>query len=269
MQSGVDDTAAQHVVRTLRALELLAEGPQTQADLSRHLAVHRRTARRLLGRLVALGYAEAETGGQHLAYRPTPRLAVLGRRVADALDLVAIGRRHLASLDRTGANMLFIAALGPSGIWTPHTEQVDARTSLGYVERGAPLHATAAGKVFLSADDILLQGILTQELLAFTPSTLVTRADLLLELASVRAQGYAVENGEHLSGSRAAAAGVRNYVGKTVVALGATASNQTSLAAIGSHLREAALAFSREIGAPIDAARVTWTRDSRSVPKPD
>jgi IclR family transcriptional regulator, acetate operon repressor len=255
MGSRVDDAAAQHVVRTLRALELLAEGPQTQAALARRLAVHRRTARRLLSRLVAEGYAEAARGGRHAAYAATPRLAVLGRQIADGLDLLAIGRRHLATLDSSFVNVRFIALLEGAGVRLPQPEDLTAggmSASFEPLARSGPLHATAAGKVFLSADTGLLGDFLNQELLAFTPRTLVARADLLLELATVRAQGYAVEDGEHLAGACAVASGVVNHVGKTVVALGAKPLPGVSLEALGGHVREAARACSREIGARID-----------------
>jgi DNA-binding IclR family transcriptional regulator len=251
----VSDPAAQHVVRTLRALELLADGPQTQADLARHLGVHRRTARRLFARLVDEGYAKPMDGGRHVAYVATPRLAVLGRQVADGLDLVAIGRRHLASIGSTCTSTRFIAVLGGAGVSLAHVDELDAgddAASKRPLARTGPLHATAAGKVFLSADTALLGEFLNQELLAFTASTLVTRADLLLELAMVRSQGYALEDGEHHAASRAAASGVINHVGKTVAALGATALPGVSLSEVGRLVRDAAAAFSREIGGAVE-----------------
>jgi DNA-binding IclR family transcriptional regulator len=249
-----DDAAAQHVIRALRALELLAEGGQTQATLARRLGVHRRTARRLLGRLVEQGYAEATSRGRHVAYVPTPRLAVLGRQVADGLDLLALGRRHLASITSSSAGSRFIAMLDGAGVSVQYVEAVDQSRHLAAAEqpaRHAPLHATAAGKVFLSADTALLDEVLNQELLAFTERTLVVRADLLLDLAAARAQGYAVEDGEHRAAARAVAAGVVNHVGRTAAAIGATAVRGASLEELGEQVREVARGFSREIGAAI------------------
>jgi DNA-binding IclR family transcriptional regulator len=247
-----DDSAAQHVVRTLRALELLADGPQTQAGLARELMVHRRTARRLLARLVEEGYAEATRRGRHVAYAATPRLAVLGRQVADGLDLVAIGRRHLAALDGGLFGARFIALLDGVDVWLVHVEELQpGEVSEEPLARRGPLYATAAGKVFLSADDVLAGNVLNQELLAFTARTLATRADLLLELAKVRAQGYAVEDGEHRAGARAVASGVVNHVGATVLAVGAVPLPGAKLDELGSVVRSAALAFSHAIGAAI------------------
>lgn len=257
MSLNADDAAAQHVVRTLRALELLALGPQTQAALARDLVVHRRTARRLIGRLVAEGYATEVQDGRNAAYAATPRLAVLGRRVADGLDLVALGRRHLEVLDDAQATSRFVAFLGDDRVWMPVLER------LGNSAAGAPsevmphrgaLHASAAGKVFLSADNTLAGDVLNQELLGFTAKTLVKRADLLLELAEVRVQGYATEDGEHRADLRTVASGVRNHVGRTVAALGLSASPDADLAALGRSARAAARAFSAEIGAPPDDA---------------
>jgi DNA-binding IclR family transcriptional regulator len=252
MANAIDDATAQHVSRTLRTLELLAGAGQTQADIARQLAIHRRTARRLLARLVAEGYAEPSRRGRQTAFVATPRLAVLGRQVADGLDLVAIGRRHLHGLTHPGIGTRFIALLGSEGTWLAHTETSDGEASdaatAGSPSSSAPLHATAAGKVFLSADTELLGEILNHELLAFTSRTLVARADLLLALASVRTRGYATEDGEYHGDMRAVAAGVTNHVGKVIAALGATLGADADLLSCGARVCEVAHAFSCEIG---------------------
>lgn len=250
--TGAEDATAQHVRRTLRALELLADRPQTQADLARELAVHRRTARRLLARLVDEGYAEAARGGRHLAFRPTSRLAVLGRQVADGLDVLAIARRRLADLDPGCAGARFIALLDDSGIALAHVEEpdgVDSSAASTTLPRTGPLHATAAGKVFLSADTALLGEVFNQELLAYTARTHITRADLLLELATARERGYAVEDGEHHAGLRAVASPIVDHVGRVVAALGAIPAPDATLEQAGSVVREVARSCSREIGA--------------------
>jgi DNA-binding IclR family transcriptional regulator len=248
----VEDATAQHVRRTLRALELLAEGPQTQADVARELAVHRRTARRLLARLVDEGYATPETGGRHVAFCATSRLAVLGRQVADGLDLLAIARRHLATLDPALVGARFVAELESAGVVLAHVEEpagVDPRAAASALTRSGPLHATAAGKIFLSADTALVGEVLAQDLLAYTARTVVTRGDLLLELATVRERGYAVEDEEHHAGVRTVASPVVDHVGRVVAALGAVPMPSAGLEETGALVREAARACSREIGA--------------------
>lgn len=247
-----EDATAQHVRRTLRTLELLAEGPQTQADVARELAVHRRTARRLLGRLVDEGYAEATPGGRHVAFRATSRLAVLGRQVAAGLDLLTIARRHATAVPPAQAGTRFVALLDDGNVVLAHIEEpdgVDARAAAAVVPRRGPLHATAAGKVFLSADTTLVGDVLNQQLLAYTARTHVTRADLLLELATVRERGYAVEDGEHHAGLRAVASPIVDHVGRVVAALGVVPASGATLDDAGVVVRDAARLCSREIGA--------------------
>lgn len=248
----VEDATAQHVRRTLRALELLAAGPQTQADVARELSVHRRTARRLLARLAEEGYATPQTADRHVRFHATSRLAVLGRQVAGGLDLPAIARPHLAALEPQRVGARFLARLQDDALRLIHVEEpvgVDPRAAADLLGRGGPLHATAAGKVFLSADDGLLGEVLNQDLLAYTPNTMVTRGDLLLELATVRDRGYATEDEEHHAGVRVAASPVIDHVGRTVAALGAIPAPGATLTEIGALTVEAALATSRELGA--------------------
>lgn len=248
--ASAEDATAQHVRRTLRALELLADGPQTQADLARELVVHRRTARRLLGRLVDEGYAEAAPGGRHVAFRATSRLAVLGRQVADGLDLLAIARRHVAALDAACAGARFVALREEDGVVLAHIEE-PPDAGAGLLSRSGPLHATAAGKVFLSVDTALVGEVLNQELLAYTARTHVTRADLLIDLATTRERGYAVEDGEHHAGLQAVASPIVDHVGRVVAALGAVPAAGVALEDAGAAVRDAARSCSKEIGASI------------------
>lgn len=252
--ANAEDATAQHVRRTLRALELLADGPQTQADLARELVVHRRTARRLLGRLVDEGYAEAVSGGRHVAFRATSRLAVLGRQVADGLDLLTIAQRHLATLDAACAGARFVALREDGGVTLAHVEEPPdggAHDGPTLPSRSGPLHATAAGKVFLSVDTALVGEVLNRELLTYTARTHVTRADLLIDLATTRERGYAVEDGEHHAGMRAVASPIVDHVGRVVAALGAVLPPGVALEEAGPVVRDAARSCSREIGASI------------------
>ena len=249
-----DDAAAQHVTRTLRALELFAIGPWTQAELARELAVHRRTARRLIARLEEEGYVEAAKVGRQVSYSATPRLIVLGRQVADDLDLIAIAKRHLAAINVTHAETRSIAVLAGRAVSFPLVEMLgpgNRAKSVASSGDEAPLHAIAAGKIFLSADAGLLEDVLHQELVPFTERTVVRRGDLLVELATVRAQGYASEDSEHRAGERAAASGILNHAEDTVAALCATPADGIELDDLGRVVRDAALTCSREIGAKV------------------
>jgi DNA-binding IclR family transcriptional regulator len=248
MSPGSEETAAQHVVRTLRALELFAEGPHTQADLAHHLEVHRRTARRLIARLVEEGYLEPVSGSRRVSYAASPRLVVLGSRVASGLDLVAIAARHLAEVEAAGLRHRFLAMPDADGVSVIIVDDGGEADATPPDLDSMPLHATAAGKVLLSADNGLLERVLRGDLLPFTHSTLVSRADLLLELANVRAQGFASEREEHRAGEHAVASPVRNHAGDTVAAIGVSTAGAGDLKSLGLQVRAAAEACSAAIG---------------------
>lgn len=248
MAPGAEEAAAQHVVRTLRALELFAEGPHTQADLAGSLEVHRRTARRLIARLVDEGYLEPVEGGRRASYKASPRLVVLGSRVAAGLDLVAIATRHLADLDAPSLRNRFLAVPHAEGASIVFTDGGDDGGSPRPDLDSIPLHATAAGKVLLSADNGLLERVLRGELLPFTQATLVSRADLLVELATVRAKGFAYEREEHRADEYSVASGVRNHAGDTVAAIGVILGEEAELEALGDQVKTAAESCSMAIG---------------------
>ncbi|HEY6886345.1 MAG TPA: helix-turn-helix domain-containing protein [Solirubrobacter sp.] len=67
------------VARTLAALEHLADAPSTVTETADALAIHSRTARRILNRLVQDGYADLTPGARPL-YTLTPRFSSLAVR---------------------------------------------------------------------------------------------------------------------------------------------------------------------------------------------
>src|SRR5579872_1722060 len=77
------------VRRTLRALELLAERSCSQTELARELAVHPRTANRLLGSLVAEGYVARDESSRP-KFKATLRLLTLAGHVLSQIDLIAV-----------------------------------------------------------------------------------------------------------------------------------------------------------------------------------
>lgn len=73
------------VVRTVQALELLATGPRTVAEVAEAVNIHERTARRMLNRLVGEGYLD-RTDGFPRRYRHTPRMVEIATRIVEHAD---------------------------------------------------------------------------------------------------------------------------------------------------------------------------------------
>ena len=67
-----------YVPRIMQTLELLARGPRWPGEVAEHLAVHQRTARRILSRLADEGYISRPKVMS--PYSLTPRFADLASR---------------------------------------------------------------------------------------------------------------------------------------------------------------------------------------------
>ena len=79
------------VLRTMRAVEALAEGPQRVSHVADKIGVHPKTARRILRRLAADGYV-VETPESPARFRADTALRDLGKRLAaDPRSPVASG----------------------------------------------------------------------------------------------------------------------------------------------------------------------------------
>jgi DNA-binding IclR family transcriptional regulator len=89
------------------------------------------------------------------------------------------------------------------------------------IGRELPAHSTALGKVLLAyLSRNALRGCLDEAILARrTPKTIVSRADLLLELRKIRRRGYATADEEHSRGLRAISAPIFDFTGAVPAAI--------------------------------------------------
>jgi len=99
-----------------------------------------------------------------------------------------------------------------------------------YVERGTrfPLHTSAPGKAMLAFTpeaerDAIVAGMRFER---FQPWTIANRKDFLKCLDAVRAQGFAVDAGEHLEGHHCLGAPVFDAAGRAIASLWITGPSQ-------------------------------------------
>lgn len=116
---------------------------------------------------------------------------------------------HLSVLDRD--SMVVIGSQDGAG---------DARPG-SLVGARWPVHATAVGKIVLAYLEPRQQAdiLASLDLRALTPRTCTTLADLRSELDLSHARGYAIDNGEFDSASRAVAAPILNIEGRPIGAV--------------------------------------------------
>lgn len=210
----------------LDLLEWLSDQPQAVgvSTAAERFAWPRSRAHRVLGALVAAGYAVQEADRRYRATARVLRLAcgTMSRHPLRALALPALRRTSEATgcdsvfsvLD--GERTLAIAVDSPAG-----RPAADPFAMLG---RAAHLHGAANGKVLLAWMPLLDQEALLArlELPALTAHTITDRAVLARELVLVRSRGWALNDGENHPDIRTVSVPVFDGFHRCVAALGAS-----------------------------------------------
>lgn len=198
----------QSIERAFLLLELMAEadGEVAISRLAEGSGMPLSSIHRLVRTLVHSGYVRQTPSRRYVL---GPRLIHLGEVASRALGTVA--RPHLARLTDAVGETANLAMLDGDGV--VYTAQVPSRHSMRMfteVGRRVHVHCTGVGKV-------LLAGMATDEARALlaragmppqTPRTVTDPEALLAQLPRIRAQGYAVDEGEQEAGVRCVAVAV-------------------------------------------------------------
>ena len=208
--------------KAMRLLDLMQQQrrPMSLAELAAVSGYPKSTVYTLLSSMRVFDYVEQRPDGR---YYLGVRLYECGRAVSDQWDISAVARPYLERLaGLTGASAV-ISYLENGHII--NLEQCAGHAGVQVLsEVGArlPLHATAQGKLYLSmCSEAEVRALLgASGMPAFTPHTLCSAEQLLPQLAQIRAQGCAVENGEYKIGLRAVCAAIHDRDGTPRYAVG-------------------------------------------------
>ena len=245
----------QSLERAFAILEAVARNSEgiNLADLSKTVGLHNSTTFHLVKTMMQLGYMEHVRDSKR--YRIGSGLFTLAAGALDENAFLALATPVLESLTAVTGEAAHFAVRSANSV------VVIARTSgaglLQMVDRAGsqrPAHATALGKVLLSAlNDAQIRHVLGNETLhRFTPRTIVERGALLREIEEVRRKGVAFDDGEFDEEVRCAAVPVYDFAGRIAGALGVSGPvwriPLQSLQAKAQQAREAAKTLSSQLG---------------------
>jgi IclR family acetate operon transcriptional repressor len=249
------DMTVHSVNRAISILQVLARrGPTAVTELATELGIHKSTIFRLLSTLEARGLVDQNTdrGRYQLGYGVVQLAAGATRK----LDLSVVSRRICEALAEEVGETVDIAINDDQTVLS--IDQVigsAAMTTVNWVGRRTPIHATAAGKVFLAhmtPDD--RDDCLSATLERFTENTITSRRELEKQLETVRAQGYGFTLEEYEVGLAAVAAPIRDLDGKVVAAVSVSGPNfrinTTTIPGLAEHVMAAAAEISQRNGQP-------------------
>ena len=167
-------------------------------------------------------------GENLIAFDPATRTYSLGTRPIrwaraawQKTDLQQITDAELARLrDRTGLNVA-VSVRADDSIMFIRTLDVRSVRYAAKVGEQSPLHATAAGKVFLAYDDNRERCGLPEhyDLEKLTERTITTLRNLELDLARIRRRGYAICDREEFLQINGIAAPIFDYQSRVVASL--------------------------------------------------
>ncbi len=209
--------------RGLVALETLASTPEglSLGEISRRLAVDKSTTHRLMGTLMARGFARLDGNTQR--YRLGLRLVGLGATAWQSVDLPQMARPHLEALRDSTSEAAHLAVLSEGEVlFLGKASAPSALTVNVGIGARAPLHCTSLGKALLAwlepAElDVLLTG---RHFHSYTTRTITDSMELKRHLEVVRGRGWAFDDEERDVGLRCLAAPARDAAGRVVAAIG-------------------------------------------------
>jgi DNA-binding IclR family transcriptional regulator len=243
----------QSVDRAISVMEFLSHrGWSGVTEVSRELEIHKSTAYRLLTTLRDRGLVEQDAATEK--YRLGFGLVLLARSVRADLDILRCARPVCEDLSERTRETVTIAVLEGDDAVIIH-QSISRASALGvdWTGRHTPLHATAAGKIFLAymPEDQLLS-VLGRPLERFTEDTIIDPAILKDHANKIPDEGYSYTVEELEPGLNAIGAPIRGVDGAVVGAVSVSGPAfrlpPDTLPEIGELSRRAAAEISRCLG---------------------
>lgn len=219
--------AVQVLARSFAVLDVLAQhaAPVPLKTISQETGLHPSTAHRILNDLVAGRWVDRPEAGN---YRLGMRLLELGNLVKARLDVREAALKPMRQLHRLTLQPVSLSArqgdevvcIGQEGAAPSAAAEVGRA-----VGARAPLHLTAAGKLFLAQDasQLVKAYAARSGLIGHTRNSITEIATLERELSHVLALGMARDNEELEVGLRCMAIGICDDQGTLVAGLSISA----------------------------------------------
>ena len=248
------DKVVQSLDRALDIIEALSTEPDGLGvtELGMRVGLHKSTVHRLLATLVQRGYiGRHENGNYHLGLK----LIEAASYYINSLELQTEARPYVAQISAELGLTAHIGVL--EGDQVVYIERMDMLSTVKlYSQIGLRMHAycSSLGKCLLSAFSTTeLAKVMTDcSFNKFTPNTIASFEQLVLDLKQVRKRGWAIDNLEYSLNNRCIAAPIYDYRGEIIAAVSAsgqpTVLPSERIEEVAAYVCKKALAISRSMG---------------------
>jgi DNA-binding IclR family transcriptional regulator len=243
------------LAKGLRVMELLAtNGEMSASRLAVHLETSRAASHRFLTTLRDLGYVEKTEEGR---FRLTFKIVELGMHKLDGFEIRHTAHPYMQELALAFGETVNLGHWDNGSI--VHLDKINS-TEILRLDVGmgalAPAYCTGLGKAMLAFMHARVRDayIASTTMVAMSPRTITTPAQLQAELEKIRHAGYAIDDEELTLGLRCVAAPVFDYTGTAAYALSVSGPSlrmsEEKMGAIQAKLLPICRQLSRQIGAP-------------------
>lgn len=245
----------QSVERAADILELfMATYPELSIkEISDHLGLSKSTVHGIIKTLEHRGYLQQNSDNQK--YRLGVRLFELGNFVGKHLDIGNISRPVIHKLvEELNETVHLTVFERDEVIYIEKLEGSRALTIYSHIGKRAPIYCTGVGKAILAHqnEDEVDRLLSKSDLKPFTDFTLTNIEDIKNHLATVRGQGYAIDDEEIELGLKCIAAPIFNHQGKVVSSISCAAPkmrlDEEKLPKVIAGIKGAAAEISRQLG---------------------
>jgi DNA-binding IclR family transcriptional regulator len=246
----------QVIERMTRLLEVLAQHPEPLGlkQIAQFTKLHPSTAHRILSAMSADRIVDRVEPG---SYRLGMRLLELGNLVKSRISVRELALPVMRDLHaHTGETVNLSVRHDDEIVYVERTSSGrSAMRVVHVVGTRAPLHVTAAGKLFLLEEGAarLREYAKRTTLAPHTKNSLTALPLLERDLERTQRQGWATDNEEAELGVRCVAAGIRDDAGTLVAALSLSTPADRMKVQWGPLVKETADRISRSIGHPAAA----------------
>ena len=191
--------------RIFRTIELLARsGPSGLLDISNELELNKSTVHRILNSLICMDYVKQDPDTSK--YSLTFKICSLSNQVLSHNSLIDIARPYIQDLaEQTGETVHLVQMEGINAVYIDKVEAPhNSVRMVSMVGKTIPLYCSGVGKAILAdMDDDQIRQIWEQsELHTYTANTVTDYNTFLKVIATIRNNGYSMDNEEMEIGVR-------------------------------------------------------------------
>ena len=224
--SGKGNLSNQSTENAFAIFEYLIRQPEPLKllEIAERMHMNASTVSRYLTALQTCGYVEQNP--KTYCYSATTKICELANLYMDRFSISQVSHPFVQDVSDYFGETACFSIERNSLVFYIDIVVSSSRTLMNMQRIGssAPLHSTAAGKLFLTNySEAQLESFLDKNPLArFTDKTITSREELLAELDRIRKNGYSIDNEENEDGIKCIAYPIRNRNGKIISCISVT-----------------------------------------------